>query len=65
MEWSQTQIKSFEKDGYLFIPDLFTEDEIEVLRSDLPRIFSLDRDEIERDADTNEARLALAMHKYS
>ena len=65
MKWSQTQIKSFENDGYLFIPNLFTEDEIEVLRSDLPRIFSLNRDEIERDADTNEARLALAMHKYS
>ena len=65
MNLSQTQIGDFNKDGYLFIPELFSVDEVQTLRSDLPRIFSLDRDEIERDSESNEVRLAAAMHEYS
>ena len=65
MNLSQTQIENFKIEGYLFIPDLFSIDEVKVLQSDLPRIFSLNREEIERDAESNEPRLAAAMHEYS
>jgi len=65
MNLSKTQIENFKTEGYLFIPDLFSIDEVKVLQSDLPRIFSLNREEIERDAESNEPRLAGAMHEYS
>jgi ectoine hydroxylase len=64
MQLSDAQIADFDRDGYLFIPDLFSQAEVDRLTADVPRIFSLDRQEILR-ADTGEARLALVMHRYS
>ena len=65
MKLSEIQIENFNRDGYLFFPKLFSDAEIDVLRAELPRIFSLDREEIERDGISEEIRGAFAMHQYS
>jgi ectoine hydroxylase len=65
MKLSEIQIDDFNSDGYLFLPKLFSDAEIDVLRAELPRIFSLDREEIERDEISEEIRGAFAMHQYS
>ncbi|HIN91608.1 MAG TPA: proline hydroxylase, partial [Alphaproteobacteria bacterium] len=56
MKLSEIQIDDFNSDGYLFLPKLFSDAEIDVLRAELPRIFSLDREEIERDEISEEIR---------
>ena len=65
MKLSEKQLEDFNEYGFVFLPRLFSEAEIDVLRVDLPRIYSLRRDEIERDKSDGEIRGALAMHKYS
>ncbi len=64
MRLSDEQLDRFDRDGYLFLPDLFSAEEVEVLRAELPPMFSLDRPEILR-AESGEVRAALAMERYS
>ena len=65
MKLSKTQIEDFHRDGYMFLPKLFSDLEIGVLSAELPSIFSLEREEIERDEASGEIRGAFAMHKYN
>ncbi|SVD68804.1 uncharacterized protein METZ01_LOCUS421658, partial [marine metagenome] len=65
MKLSKNQIETFNRDGFLFLPELFSEAEINILRAELPKIFSMDREEIERDESSEEIRGAFAMHQYS
>jgi ectoine hydroxylase len=44
------QLETYEREGYLEIPELFSEEETAVLRADLARILSLDRPEVPRAA---------------
>jgi len=64
MQLSDAQVRQFEQDGYLFLPDLFRPEEVATLTAEIPRIFALERKEILR-AETGETRLALAMDRYS
>ncbi len=64
MRLNDRELADFERDGYLFIPNLFSAAEVEVLRAELPRIFALERPEILR-AETGETRASLAMERYS
>ncbi len=64
MQLDAEQLRQFDRDGYLFLPELFSAAEIAVLTADLTRIFALDRPEILR-AETGELRAALAMERYS
>ena len=43
MQLNDQQVAAFHRDGYLVIPELFTVDEVAVLRAEVPRIFSLKR----------------------
>ena len=49
MRLSKIQIDDFNRDGYVFLPKLFSDLEVRILSAELPSIFSLDREEIERD----------------
>lgn len=61
---SQDQIDAFERDGFVVIPGLFTEQETVSLREEVPRIFSLDRTEVPM-SDSGEPRLAHRLERYS
>ena len=65
MRLSKIQIDDFNRDGYVFLPKLFSDLEVRILSAELPSIFSLDREEIERDETSGEIRGAFAMHKYN
>ena len=49
MQLSKQQIHQFDKEGYLFLPELFSTDEIAALRSEAEAIFRTDRKEIWRE----------------
>lgn len=64
MKLDEAQLRQFDEDGYIFLPDLFAADEVALLREEIDRIFTLERDEVLR-APTGEARASLAMERYS
>ncbi len=62
---STEQIAQYEEQGYLFIPDLLSSAEIAVLKSEIPRIFAMQRPEVWREAGSDAVRAAFAVHEYS
>src|SRR5690606_5202309 len=45
MQLTQDQLAQFERDGYVFIPDLFSAEEIAVMKREVPALFAQDRPE--------------------
>ncbi|RMD63236.1 MAG: proline hydroxylase [Alphaproteobacteria bacterium] len=54
----------FEDLGYLFLPEVFSAEEVEVLRRAVPGIFAQDRPEVWREKDGKAVRTAFAAHTY-
>ena len=65
MQLTELQIEQFHKNGYLLIPDLFDDKEIQVLQDAAETVYSLDREEVFRENDGKTARTAFAAHKYN
>jgi ectoine hydroxylase len=64
MQLTKQQIQQFDKEGYLFLPDLFSPDEIVALRGEAETIFRTDRKEIWREK-SGSPRTAFAAHTYN
>ncbi len=64
MELSSDQRADFDRDGYVFLPDVFSTDEAQVLRHAADEVFALDRKEVWQEA-TGVARTAFAAHLYN
>ena len=64
MKLSAAQMKQFETEGWLFLPDLFTSEEIEVLRDESAVVLASDREEIWREK-SGAPRTAFAAHTYN
>lgn len=66
---SREQVESFARDGYLFLPDLFTPEEVEVYRAELDRLGSdpevRDSGRTITERDTDEVRSIFAVHQSS
>ncbi len=41
MKLRKAQLEQFDTEGWLFLPDLFGQDEIQVLKGQLPKIFAI------------------------
>lgn len=65
MTLSDKELKTFEDQGYLFFPDVFSSTEVDVLRREAHSIFSLDREEVVREKDAVTARTAFAAQNYN
>ena len=65
MHLSKTQIEQFDRDGYLFFPSLFTEDEMRVLLDEVPRLYAQHRPENVREKGSDAVRTNFAAHMYS
>ena len=65
MNLDQAQVGSFEDQGYLILPDLFSRGEVEALTRELPGIFAQDRQENVREKDGRTIRTAFAVHTYN
>lgn len=64
MHLTRDQRAEFDRNGYLFLPNVFTTGEAEVLRTAADEVFSLDRQEVWPEA-TGVARTAFAAHEYN
>ncbi|MDA8052432.1 MAG: phytanoyl-CoA dioxygenase family protein [Rhodospirillales bacterium] len=64
MQLSQADIGTFERDGFLFFPDVFTAAEVALLAEEAGRIFERDRKEIWREK-SGAPRTAFAAHTYN
>lgn len=64
MKLTDEQMRQFEDEGWLFLPDCFSPEEVNVLCDEGERIFAKEREEVWREAD-GVARMAFAAHLYS
>ena len=64
MRLTQEQVEQFHREGWLFIPELFTPAEVAVLRQAAEEIYGLDRPEVWREK-SGAPRTAFAAHTYN
>ncbi len=65
MKLTDQQLQQFEDLGYVIIPELFSADEVAVLKGEIPSIFAQRRDENFREKDGDTVRTAFAAHTYN
>jgi ectoine hydroxylase len=58
-------MEQFERDGYLFFPSLFTQEEIKVLNDEVPALYAQRRPENVREKTGDVVRTNFAAHMYS
>ncbi len=63
MQLSRQQLSQFETEGFLFLPEVFSRDEVDLLRTASDEVFALKREEVWREA-SGVARTAFAAHTY-
>ncbi|HLN10611.1 MAG TPA: phytanoyl-CoA dioxygenase family protein [Xanthobacteraceae bacterium] len=64
MKLNAQQLAEFDEQGYLFLPDCFSDEEIAALRDQAEKIYATDRQEVWREK-TGAPRTAFAAHTYS
>ncbi len=64
MELSESDLATFEREGYLFFPDLFSREEAGLLRDEARAVYAMDREEVWRES-SGVARTAFAAHTYN
>ena len=64
MQLTQQQIAQFHREGWLFIPELFTPEEVSVMRQAAEEVYALHRPEVWREK-TGAPRTAFAAHTYN
>ncbi len=65
MPLTNQQLSEFEELGYLFIPGVFSPQEIQTLHNELPGIFAQDRVENVREKDSHSVRTTFAAHTFN
>ncbi|MEW6689291.1 MAG: phytanoyl-CoA dioxygenase family protein [Pseudomonadota bacterium] len=65
MKLTQAQVDAFERDGYLFFPNLFKKEEIQVLLNEVPSLYAQRRPENVRERTGDVVRTNFAAHMYS
>ncbi len=65
MHLTPEQRQQFDTEGYVFLPERFTPDEVAVLKAEVPGIFALEREEVWRERDGKAVRTAFAAHHYN
>lgn len=64
MKLSEEQLAAFDEQGYLFLPECFSEEEVSVLRTEAGEIFKTERKEIWYES-SGAPRTAFAAHTYN
>ncbi len=65
MNLSDTQVSEFHEQGYVFLPDVFSADEISALTRELEGIFAQDRPENVREKNGKAVRTTFAAHTFN
>lgn len=58
MRLSEAQLAEFDREGYLFLPEVFTAEEVAILNRETPGIFAQDRQEVTREKGSTAPRTA-------
>ena len=61
---TDAQRAEFDREGYLFLPEVFSAEETELLRREAARVFTLEREEVFRES-SGVPRTAFAAQEYS
>lgn len=64
MKLTAEQLSKFEEEGYIFLPECFSPEEVEVLRTEAESIYHSDRKEVWREK-SGAPRTAFAAHTYN
>ena len=64
MPLTAEQLRKFDEDGYIFLPDCFSEEEVSLLRAEAEKIYREDRQEVWREK-SGAPRTAFAAHTYN
>ncbi len=65
MKLTAGQCETLDREGFLFLPELFSAEEVAVLCAALPAVFARKGPEIVRERDSGAVRTAFAVHTYS
>lgn len=62
MKLSKKQLAQFERDGLLILPDLFSPEEVEIMRARLPKLFAENTAANIREKESKQVRTAMGLH---
>ena len=65
MRINRERLDSFDRDGFLFFPNLFRPEEVKVLSDEVPRLYAQHRPENVREKGSDAVRTNFAAHMYS
>src|SRR5262245_65953811 len=65
MKLTSAQLEQFDRDGYLFFPETFSPEEINVLTDEVPRLYAEQRPENVREKGSDAVGTNFAAHMYS
>ncbi len=65
MKLSTEQIRQFEEEGYLSLPNVFSAEEMAILNGEVPRIFAQKRDEVVREKGSDAPRSAFYVQTWT
>ena len=65
MMLTDAHLEQFRDDGFLILPSLFSQSEVEILKAELPRLFADRRPENFREKESDAVRTAMALHQRS
>jgi len=65
MKLMPEQIEQFEEEGYLFLPNVFSREEMDLLNSEVPGLFAQTRDEVVREKGSEAPRSAFYVQTWN
>ena len=65
MKLTVEQINSFKELGYVFIENVFDSVEVSKMNKELPRLYRMDKEQIQREKDGKAVRTVFAAHELS
>jgi len=65
MHLTKEQINQFDKDGYLFFPNLFSQEEVKGMSSEVPKLYEIREEYNFREKGSDLVRTNFAAHMYS
>ena len=65
MKLTVEQINSFKELGYVFIENVFDTVEVSKMNKELPRLYSMDKEQIQKEKDGKAVRTVFAAHELS
>ncbi len=65
MKLTDEQLVEFDREGWIFLPQLFSQEEVDVMAGEVPNIFTMRRKEVWRETNGEAVRTAFAAHTYN